>query len=318
MYRVRRINSMRSSIGNKTAMSRASYLWEFLLPTELGVAAGGCQGQPKVVGGDGHDAWPAEFLRDKRKVQQLVQLFDPLVRAIDGFLGERVSMRVDLECSNGRQTVGIFSHKSLSVSVGTSTAAFVLAVLEGSTNPGVWFPEEFWIVNKMGQYDNESLELEAVVVGAVTAVNLILLLIETTKYDTPFVNRREHRNANLCHDTRFKHAQALTMRSLETIFKYFHIVLKYALRLGVMAKYYVVFVGHVPEGEVALEVEEAPLVVEVEEAEDVEDLGGVVRDVHGWIFSFVLACVGVVCCKEHNIYAPVDFKQLGRRIRLML
>ena len=27
-------------------------------------------------------------------------------------------------------------------SVGTSTAAFVLAVLEGSTQPGVWFPEE--------------------------------------------------------------------------------------------------------------------------------------------------------------------------------
>jgi len=27
-------------------------------------------------------------------------------------------------------------------SVGTSTAAFALAILEGSTQPGVWFPEE--------------------------------------------------------------------------------------------------------------------------------------------------------------------------------
>lgn len=27
-------------------------------------------------------------------------------------------------------------------SVGNATAAFVLAVLEGSTQPGVWFPEE--------------------------------------------------------------------------------------------------------------------------------------------------------------------------------
>lgn len=35
-----------------------------------------------------------EFLRDKSKVQQLVQLFDPLVRAVDGIAGERVSMRV--------------------------------------------------------------------------------------------------------------------------------------------------------------------------------------------------------------------------------
>lgn len=30
-------------------------------------------------------------------------------------------------------------------SVGISTAAFVLAVLEGSTQPGVWFPEEVHI-----------------------------------------------------------------------------------------------------------------------------------------------------------------------------
>ncbi|KAF8395795.1 hypothetical protein HHK36_019749 [Tetracentron sinense] len=83
-----------------------------------------------------------EFLRDKSKVQQLVQAFDPLVRAIDGIAGERVSMRVDLDCSNGRSTLGLFSHRRLSESVGTATAAFVLAVLEGSTQTGVWFPEE--------------------------------------------------------------------------------------------------------------------------------------------------------------------------------
>lgn len=85
---------------------------------------------------------PPDFLRDRRKVKQLVELFDPVVRAVDGIAGERVSMRVDLECSDGRNTVGVFTHKSLSVSVGVSTAAFVLAVLEGSTQPGVWFPEE--------------------------------------------------------------------------------------------------------------------------------------------------------------------------------
>ncbi|KAA8549813.1 hypothetical protein F0562_001497 [Nyssa sinensis] len=85
---------------------------------------------------------PAEFLRDRNKVQQLVQLFDPLVRAVDGIAGERVSMRVDLECSDGRNTIAIFSHRKLSVSVGTSTAAFALSILEGTTQPGVWFPEE--------------------------------------------------------------------------------------------------------------------------------------------------------------------------------
>lgn len=85
---------------------------------------------------------PMEYLRDRSKVQRLVELFDPVVRALDGFSGERVSMRVDLECSDGRNTLALFSHKRLSVSVGFATAAFALAILEGSTQPGVWFPEE--------------------------------------------------------------------------------------------------------------------------------------------------------------------------------
>lgn len=32
-------------------------------------------------------------------------------------------------------------------SVGTATAAFALAILEGSTQPGVWFPEEVCTIN---------------------------------------------------------------------------------------------------------------------------------------------------------------------------
>ena len=125
------------------------------------------------------------MLRDKDKVGKLVKEIDPLVRAIDGIVGERVSMRVsisfisiselysshcnviqvvstvrayysysscvysksiliplklcseqyakgettddycwiklilfvqvDLECSNGRNTIGLFSHRKLSV-----------------------------------------------------------------------------------------------------------------------------------------------------------------------------------------------------------
>ncbi|CAN1267727.1 hypothetical protein LINPERPRIM_LOCUS12893 [Linum perenne] len=85
---------------------------------------------------------PQEVLKDRSKVQEMVQMFDPLVRAVDGFAGERVAMRVDLKCTDGRDTLGLFSHKSLSVCVGTATAAFAVAVLEGSTKPGVWFPEE--------------------------------------------------------------------------------------------------------------------------------------------------------------------------------
>ncbi|XP_061362444.1 uncharacterized protein LOC133306179 [Gastrolobium bilobum] len=85
---------------------------------------------------------PSEFLRDRNRVGRLVELFDPVVRAIDGIAGECVSMRVELECSSGRNTVGILSHRRLSVCVGIATAAFALAILEGSTQPGVWFPEE--------------------------------------------------------------------------------------------------------------------------------------------------------------------------------
>ncbi|KAJ3681061.1 hypothetical protein LUZ60_015550 [Juncus effusus] len=85
---------------------------------------------------------PMDTFKDKNKVSKLVELLDPLVRAVDGFAGQRVSMRVDLECSNGKTTIGLFTHKKLSVSVGYSAAAFILAVLEGSTQPGVWFPEE--------------------------------------------------------------------------------------------------------------------------------------------------------------------------------
>ncbi|XP_057456753.1 uncharacterized protein LOC130747749 [Lotus japonicus] len=85
---------------------------------------------------------PSEFLRDRNKVGRMVELFDPVVRAVDGIAGERVSMRVDLECSSGRNTIGIYSHRRLSVSVGIATAAFALAILEGNTQPGVWFPEE--------------------------------------------------------------------------------------------------------------------------------------------------------------------------------
>ncbi|KAF8706501.1 hypothetical protein HU200_030777 [Digitaria exilis] len=85
---------------------------------------------------------PTESLRDKKKVSKLVEVIDPIVRTIDGIAGECVSMRVDLEYSNGQNIFGLFTHRKLSKSVGYAAAAFVLAILEGNTQPGVWFPEE--------------------------------------------------------------------------------------------------------------------------------------------------------------------------------
>ncbi|KAK4407447.1 hypothetical protein Sango_0325700 [Sesamum angolense] len=111
---------------------------------------------------------PTNFLRDQRIVEMLVQLSYPLIRAVDVITGEIMSIKVDLECSDGYTTTAIFSHKRLSeyipishssgfslmmtvinhltfdsnLAAGVATAAFALAVLEGSTKPGVWYPEE--------------------------------------------------------------------------------------------------------------------------------------------------------------------------------
>lgn len=85
---------------------------------------------------------PPGFLQDRENVEKLVKLADPLVRAVDKSVGELMAMRVDLETTDGVKSVGLFTHKKLSVCVGVAIAAFVRAVLEGSTQPGVWFPEE--------------------------------------------------------------------------------------------------------------------------------------------------------------------------------
>ncbi|KAK4419613.1 hypothetical protein Salat_2374200 [Sesamum alatum] len=85
---------------------------------------------------------PSNFLRNQRIVEMLVQFSYPLIRAVDVLTGETMSIKVDLECSDGYNTTAIFSHEKLSEAAGVATAAFVLAVLEGSTKPGVWYPEE--------------------------------------------------------------------------------------------------------------------------------------------------------------------------------
>lgn len=83
-----------------------------------------------------------EFLRDDAKVKQLVAWSNPWVRAVDGLAGERVGMRVDLDCASGKKASALYTHKRLSECVGQCAAAFALAMLEGATRPGVWFPEE--------------------------------------------------------------------------------------------------------------------------------------------------------------------------------
>jgi hypothetical protein len=51
-------------------------------------------------------------------------------------------MRVELEFEGGMSTTGLFVHKTLPDSLGYTVAGFAASMLEGQTQPGVWFPEE--------------------------------------------------------------------------------------------------------------------------------------------------------------------------------
>ena len=81
-------------------------------------------------------------LSDPKVVNTLVKLVDPLVRAVDSAVGEKVAMLVEVEFNDGKIAAGLFVHEYLSQSVGISTAAFARSMLAGGTSPGVWFPEE--------------------------------------------------------------------------------------------------------------------------------------------------------------------------------
>src|SRR6476659_282785 len=90
---------------------------------------------------------PTGLLQNPSAVSGLAKLTDPLVRAVDAVVGEKVAMLVEVELSDGKIAAGLFIHKKLSDSVGISTAAFARSMLAGSTQPGVWFPEERGALN---------------------------------------------------------------------------------------------------------------------------------------------------------------------------
>jgi hypothetical protein len=76
-------------------------------------------------------------LEDRDKVGMFVKAVDPIVRATDAIAGEAVGMRVEVQLENGQEAVGLFIHKYLSETVGSSTAAFAEAILQQCTEPGV-------------------------------------------------------------------------------------------------------------------------------------------------------------------------------------
>jgi len=85
---------------------------------------------------------PKSILSNRDAVKGIGQMLGPLVKAVDGSVGEKVAMLVEVELDNGQTPAGLYVHKQLSVSVGVATAAFARCMLAGQTQPGVWWPEE--------------------------------------------------------------------------------------------------------------------------------------------------------------------------------
>ena len=89
---------------------------------------------------------PRETLQNRDAALALARAVEPLVRLVDGAVGELTAMRVDADLASGASVSSLFAHKRLSVSVGHCVAAFARDLLEhpaGAATPaGVFYPEE--------------------------------------------------------------------------------------------------------------------------------------------------------------------------------
>lgn len=85
---------------------------------------------------------PRSLLNDPSFAKSFAALTAPLVRSVDKWAGAAVAMKIEVDFVDGKNSSGIFVHRSLPSSMGYSVAAFAQAVLKGHTSPGVWYPEE--------------------------------------------------------------------------------------------------------------------------------------------------------------------------------
>ena len=51
-------------------------------------------------------------------------------------------MKIEVDFEGGKNSSGIYIHKRLPEAMGNSVAAFAHAMVQGGTQPGVWYPEE--------------------------------------------------------------------------------------------------------------------------------------------------------------------------------
>lgn len=93
---------------------------------------------------------PASVLSDRKAVAALAAALEPVVRAVDAAVGEKVAMLVEADFAAAGGSAGaqqqkaaaLYAHKSLPDAVGHAVAAFVDLLADGGAPAGVWFPEE--------------------------------------------------------------------------------------------------------------------------------------------------------------------------------
>ena len=88
------------------------------------------------------NAVPKDMLENPESMKALASISEPFVRAVDKIVGEKTSIRIEVKLKNWKQSVGLYTHPRLSECVGTCTAAFAQALLNGECASGVWYPEE--------------------------------------------------------------------------------------------------------------------------------------------------------------------------------
>jgi hypothetical protein len=102
---------------------------------------------------------PSSVLSDRSTVAALAAALEPVVRAVDAAVGEKVAMLVEADFAAAAGAAGaaagtavgsgpqqkaaaLYAHKSLPDAVGHAVAAFVDLLADGGAPAGVWFPEE--------------------------------------------------------------------------------------------------------------------------------------------------------------------------------
>eukprot|EP00798_Chlamydomonas_sp_ICE-L_P003013 gene3013-13034_t len=85
---------------------------------------------------------PKSLLSDRNWNRAVASALYPVVAALDTVVGETVAMKVEVDLEKDKNSSGIFIHKKLSQAMGYSVAGFASAVLQGQTQPGVWYPEQ--------------------------------------------------------------------------------------------------------------------------------------------------------------------------------